>query len=71
MEPVPNATGKQKKQGGGKIKKKFRLLKTTNFTEIPKIFIYISIGSNWDMLLSNVQWRKISKPMGPTIIVII
>ena len=33
------------------------------------MIIYIFIESNWDMSLSNVQLLKISKPMGPTIIV--
>ena len=34
------------------------------------MFIYISRGSNWDMSLSKVQMRKISKSMALKIIVI-
>ena len=34
------------------------------------MFIYFSIGSNWDVSLSKVQFQKISKPLGRTLFVI-
>ena len=67
LRMVNRSTKKSKEVRSSKIR--FYFLKN-NFTNVPKMFIYISIGSNWDMSLSNVQLRKISKPRGPTITVI-
>ena len=77
MGPVLNGAGKQvdkKEKRAAKFKNKFLFLKTINFTviivigstEIPKRFVYISIGTIWE----NVHLSEISKPMGPTSIVI-
>ena len=60
----------QKEQRGLKFKNTFLFLKIINFTKIPKMFIYIIIGSNCDLSLSNVQLRNISTLMRPTITVI-
>ena len=54
MEPVLNATGYQvdkKEQKGAKFKNKFLFLKTINFMEVPKMFVYISIVI-WNLVVT-------------------